>query len=125
MRNFQEKKTARNIIQTWPFLLLFSGILIFFAWGVIRFLVKLEETSNNRDIAELKVSELNKNKTKLVSDIESLQTDKGLEENIRQKFGLAKEGEGLIVVVDDKSKIDANAVEKKNWFMSLFTGWFK
>ena len=85
----------------------------------------MEETSKNRDIAELKLVELNKNKDKLISDIENLNTDRGKEASIRDKFGLAKEGEGLIVVVDEKVNTVENETEDKNWATSLWSKIFK
>lgn len=125
MRNFQEKKGFKNILQSWPVLIILGLLLLFFAWGVIRFLVTLEETSKNKKMAEAKVAELTNSKEKLVTDIDSLNTDKGLEENIREKFGLGKVGEGLIVVVDDKNAVTTEKEGKKNWFSSLLDNWFK
>ncbi|MEK7069266.1 MAG: septum formation initiator family protein [Patescibacteria group bacterium] len=124
MRNFQQKKKSRNILQSLPVLILLTIILCFFAWGVIRFLVKMGETSKNKKIAEMKVFELSQTKEKLANDIESLKSDKGIEENIRAKFGLAKEGEGLIVVVDDKNAPNLED-KKQNWFIRFWNNWFK
>ena len=125
MRNFQNKKNTRGILYSRPVLVCIALILLFFMWGVVRFFIKMEETSKNRDIAELKLVELNKNKDKLISDIENLNTDRGKEASIRDKFGLAKEGEGLIVVVDEKVNTVENETEDKNWATSLWSKIFK
>ncbi len=125
MSNFQNKKTQRNIFYSFPFLVFLAVILLFSIFGVVRFLIKMNETSKNRNIAENKVAELEKSKQKLTEDIESLKTDRGLEENIREKFGLAKEGEGLIVVVDDKNAEVPFPKPKGNWFTNLWNNWFK
>ena len=77
--------------------------MLFFVWGIIGFMGKMEVTRQNKKIAENKVAELQQEKIKLSSDIAKLKTEGGVEESIRLKFGLAKEGEGLIVVVDDKN----------------------
>ena len=91
-----------------PILAVLGILLLVFAWGVISFMSKAAETSKNKKMAESKVAELETEKEKLSSDIARLKTEAGVEENIREKFGLAKEGEGLIVVVDDKNKaVDA------------------
>ena len=125
MRNFQNKKNTGGILYSRPVLVFMSLVLLFFMWGVVRFFIKMEETSKNRDIAELKLVELNKNKDKLISDIENLNTDRGKEASIRDKFGLAKEGEGLIVVVDEKVNTVENETEDKNWATSLWSKIFK
>ena len=69
---------------------------------VLSFFNKMRVTIDNRKLAESKVAELQKEKEKLSSDIARLKTDEGKEESIREKFGLAKAGEGEIVVVDEK-----------------------
>ncbi len=125
MKNFQDKKGQKNILHSLPVLVFLGIVLLFFTWGVFRFLVKMGDTSKNRNIAEMKVAELEKSKDKLTLDIQSLKTEKGLEENIRDKFGLAKEGEGLIVVVDEKNSSKEEEKPKQSWFKSLWGDWFK
>ena len=124
MRNFQQKMEFKSIMQSVPVLVVLIIVLLFFAWGVIRFMIKLNETSKNRKIAEMKVSELTQAKMKLSSDIESLNTERGLEENIREKFGLAKEGENLIIILDDKNALNLKD-KKPNWFTLFLSKWFK
>ena len=102
------------------------GILVlFFAWGVVGFMGKMEVTRENRKISENKVAELESEKVRLSSEIAKLKTDNGVEESVREKFGLAKEGEGLIIVVEDKNPPETANARKSNWFISLFTKWFK
>ena len=125
MINFQDKKDKIKIFHSWPFLVLLCVILVFFIWGVFRFTIKMVETSKNRRISEIKNRELQETKNKLEIDIQKLQTEKGLEENIRERFGLGKVGEGLIVVVDDKNLKTIEDEEEGNWFVSFFRNWFK
>ena len=99
-------------------------ILIFFVWGVYGFMVKMRETQKNKKESEAKVTQLEKSQAKLSTDINKLQTPGGIEEDIRDKFGLAKEGEGMIVVVEDKNS-PAIPAENKGGFFSFFMNWFK
>src|SRR3989344_4249502 len=103
MRNFQKKRGFRNIMHSKPVLAILGVLVLFFAWGVIGFMGKMEITRQNRKVAENKIAELEERKEKLSSEIAKLKTESGVEESIREKFGLAKEGEGLIVVVEDKN----------------------
>jgi len=125
MKNFQDKKGLRYIVHSWPVLILLGILLTLFAFGVFRFMVKMKETSKNRKIAELKVSELQKAKEERSYDIDNLKTEQGLEENIREKFGLVKEGEDLIIVIDSKENTNLDSETKQNWFISLFNKLFK
>jgi|SRR3989344_5956443 len=110
MRDLRQKKAWRNIMQSKPILALLGIIILIFAWNVLGFWNKMRETSKNKKIAENKIVELKQQKEKLLSDINSLNTDEGKEKIFRENFGLAKEGEDVIVVVEDKnsSRIEEN-----------------
>ncbi|MFA6274399.1 MAG: septum formation initiator family protein [Candidatus Paceibacterota bacterium] len=125
MRNFQKKNKLKNILQSKP-VLIFLVILVFvFAWSAIGLISKAKETAKNKKIAETKIEELLKQKEKLTSDIEKLNTEKGVEESIREKFGWAKEGENLIVVVDDKNEVKNLEEENQKGFFNFLKNLFK
>jgi len=124
MRNFQEKRGIRHIMQSRLILVFLGVIILVFAWSVIQLVSKAEETAKNKNIAEDKIVELQKGKEKLSSDIAKFQTEKGIEENIREKFGLAKEGENMIVIIEDKNLPEKEEVES-NGFFSFLKNWFK
>ena len=124
MRNFQQKRGLRDVIHSRPVLAVLGLIVLFFAWGVIGFMGKTQITRENRKIAENKIAELEEKKEKLSLEIAKLRTESGIEENIREKFGLAKEGEGLIVVVEDKNMPESSITQKQGWF-NFFADWFK
>ena len=127
MINFQQKRRLRNIMHSKPVLVFLGVLIIIFAWGVISFMGKMRMTIENRKIAENKLLELEKRKEKLSSDIFRLNTPGGVEESIRLKFGLAKEGEDVIVVVEDKNKPEVKETPQKGFFSFLFfwKNWFK
>jgi len=126
MRGFQQKSKWRNIMESWPVLGLFGIIILVFAWSVVSFLSKMQTARQNRALAEAKVVELEAKKAQLSSDIEKLQTDEGKEEIFRENFGLAKAGEGLTVVVDDKEAIQSKVKSDDRGFFSWlkFWNWF-
>ncbi len=106
-------------MESWPVLILLSIILLFFAWGVMGVLVRMQTTRENRKIAEAKFAELQKKKEIFKYDVAKLGNQNGIEESIREKFPVVKEGEGLIIVVDDNAKIEEKDEEKKGFFSSL------
>ncbi|MEO5635461.1 MAG: septum formation initiator family protein [Candidatus Paceibacterota bacterium] len=128
MRNFQKKRVWRKIMESKPVLVMLIVLLLVFSWSIIGFIGKLQVTSENKKIAEKKVAELQKQKDEYNAKIEKLKTQNGVEETIRDTYGLAKEGEGLIVVVDDQSAIDAAAKRDSSGFWShvfFWNNWFK
>ncbi|MDO8659684.1 MAG: septum formation initiator family protein [Candidatus Parcubacteria bacterium] len=124
MKNFQQKHNFRSILQSRPVLVFLAILALFFAWGVFGLMNKMSVTIENKRLTANKVAELQKQKEKLSVDIAKLKTESGVEENIRQKFGLVKEGENMIIVVDDQNKPETEGVEKGGFF-SFFTNLFK
>jgi cell division protein FtsB len=119
MKSFQQKRGFRNILHSKPVLILLFIFLLIFAYGVVRFFGKMRVTQENREIIENKVSELENKKEKLSSDIAKLQTEEGVEESIREKFGLVKEGEGVIIVIEDKNAVEASPEKRGGFFLFL------
>ncbi|MFZ3015908.1 MAG: septum formation initiator family protein [Minisyncoccia bacterium] len=105
-------------------LFLLGVLIIVFSWSIIQLIGKMQDTNKNKKIAENKISELQKQKEKLIYDITNLNTDKGKEENIRERFGFAKEGEEMIVVVDDKNLLDLGKETKTKGFFSFIKNLF-
>ena len=111
-------------MQSRPVLVFLGGLLLFFTWGVIGFMGKMQTTRENRKMAENKVAEIRKEKENLSLDIENLKTEDGKERIFRENFGLAKEGEGLIVVVEDKNA-EENKGDESGGFLPFFKNLFK
>lgn len=104
---------------------MFLGLLVVvFTWGVIGFIGKIQITRENKKIAENKVAQLKQEKEQFSLNIAKLQTDEGVEESIRDKFGLAKEGEGMIVIVEDRNKANEQK-EESSGFWNFVKSFFK
>jgi len=112
-------------MQTKPFLILLGVVVVFFAFNVASLVGKMRDTIKNRKIAEEKVVELQQRKEKLEADIKKLGTEKGKEEIFRENFGLSKNGEGMIMVVEDNNKKPTEATEKSGGFFSFFKKLFR
>ncbi len=112
-------------MQSKLFLIFLGVVIIVFSFSIFSFMNKMEETVKNKKIIEDKIAELEKSKEKLNSDITKLKTESGIEENIREKFGLAKEGENMILIVDDKNSPQTQKPPDSPWFFSFFDNLFK
>jgi cell division protein FtsB len=124
MKNFQDNSFKRLMYSNIG-LAFFGLVILFFAWNIIKFSGKTQETSKNKNLAEEKFLELQKEQVQLGSDINKLNTVKGTEENIREKFGLVKEDEGLIVIVDDQNiSTDKNNTQNSSFWFKI-KSWFK
>ena len=86
-------------------LLLGLSIVIIFAavavWGAYQ---KSRESAVLRADAERQFAELSGREKQLTGDIARLQTDRGMEEALREQYALAAHGEKLIVIVDQHAE---------------------
>ncbi|MEJ0002072.1 MAG: septum formation initiator family protein [bacterium] len=125
MRNFKKKTGFARIMQSKPVLIFLGIVVLVFAANLVSFLGKLKETARNKEIAQEKIAELEKQKDQLSVEISKLKTDEGVEESIREKFGLVKDGEGMIVVVDDKAVPAESQTADTSKFWTFVKNWFK
>ncbi len=127
MEDFQQKKRWRSVLESKPVLICLVILLLLFAWGVIGLFNKMQMTRENRRLAENKLMESQKKKEIFSNDVAKLQSQEGIEESIREKFPVVKEGEELIVVVDDKNTPPVEATAYHGFFSFLFfwKNWFK
>jgi cell division protein FtsL len=125
MRNFQKKGRFSRMMQSKFFLMFLGVIILFFFFSMFSFMNKMEETIRNKKTTEDKITELEKSKSKLNSDIAKLKTEEGIEDNIRNKFGLAKEGENMILIIDDKNQTETSKDSESTSFWSILKGWFR
>jgi hypothetical protein len=125
MRNFEAKKTWRRILESRPALIVLGIIALVFAWNVLRLAGKMLETAKNKKMAEERVLHLEEQKAKLEKDIQNLNTLDGKERIFRENFGLTKEGEEVIIIIDDKRALKAEALEAKKGFWQGLMFWKK
>ena len=103
VRNFQRKRVWSEMLHSKSFLILFGIVLLFFAWNILGLWNKMQDTEKNKNLVENQITNLQQQQQKLTSDINNLNTDQGKERIFRENFGLAKSGEGEIVILDDKN----------------------
>lgn len=119
MFNFREKRIFERILYSKATLGALS-ILFFFAlsavWGVYE---KYHEAKRNKDAALAEYELMEGRVHSLETDVALLQTDRGVEKKIREEFGFAKEGEGVIIIVPDEVREDIPPLRKENLFGDL------
>ena len=100
---FQRKIGFREVLfsrATLVILIIISVLLLFSLLNIVK---KNKETVKNKELALTEIEELKQKEIDLQSAIGDLKTERGLEENIREKFRVVKEGEELIIIVDDEN----------------------
>ncbi len=125
MKNPEWKRGWRNIVQSKPFLILFGIVLLVFSWNIFGFWNKMQETVKNKKIVEDKVTALKQQEKNISTEINNLSTDQGKEKFFRENLGLAKEGEDVIIIVEEKTPPETPQDTSPWWFFSFFKNWFK
>lgn len=115
MLEFQVKKRVKRILYS---RVMFVVLLVVIAlagkatWGVYQ----KEKTSKvYLDRLQGEISELKQREDYIKSGIDRLGTARGIEEEIRQKFKVVKDGEAMAILIDDEAFLASTSTEKGFW----------
>jgi len=120
MFNLREKRIFEKILYSKISLGALVVVLLFSlnaAWGVYE---KYREAAKNRD-RELSSNALVEARVNaLQEEVALLQTDRGIEKTIREEFGFAEDGEGVIVLVGEAPRENAAAPRRTSFLGSVW-----
>ena len=122
MSEFNRKKT-NNLWHSPLVLLVLFGILVLFIYNMVGLIEKERETTKKKELILSQIETLRDREESLSKDIAKLKTEEGIEETIRDKYQVVKEGEKMVVIVDQEKKeeivIDESVKDHSFW------GWIK
>jgi len=121
------KRENKNKIWFSPvFLLLFFCFVVFFAYNIFGLIKKEREISHRKDLILDEIKELKERELTLTENIKNLETEKGKEAVIRDKYQVVKQGEKMVVIVDRENP-ETEVVQEKmehsfwDWVKELFS----
>ena|SRR3989338_8643047 len=124
MFDFYERRKFRRILYSNGALVVLLVITIVLSRGVYNIYIKERETTRITAEKEAKLKSLAKREAALSTELNRLATDRGVEEELRQKYDVAKPGEHVIVLVeppkDNQQPTTNNSGGIWNWFLNLF-----
>lgn len=109
MLEFQKKRKIRNVFYSKLVLVVILVFLFIFIKATWKFYDKANESRHRKENVEHEMAELVQRKTELEQEIAHLDSSVGMEEELRTRFDLVKEGEETILLVDENK--DATASE--------------
>lgn len=122
MLELEKKRRMSRIAYSAPALVVL-GILILFAanatWGVF---TTYRESRANRERAESELAALESRRDIISSEVARFETPEGIEAAIREKYGLVKEGEGVIIIVPETASAVVKGNEVGSFLSSLWEG---
>lgn len=126
MKELQRRQKIRQIVYSWPSLALIGLLAFLLAKGAFGVMIKERQSAERLENLEGKSAELNKREAELSAEIARLSTERGVEEEIRDKFSVTKEGEYVAIIVDERRKAtttDMSTGERiRSWWQGL-VGW--
>jgi len=125
MLEFQEKRKIKRFFYSRVVLvclLILIFLLLKMVWSVYE---KQALTKDNLAKTAASFEGLQAREKMLSSSIDKLKTDSGIEQEIREKYGLVKLGEEVIVVVDGEDSTSSESVSSEISFWQKVKDWLK
>lgn len=102
--NFKEKRNFNKIVYSKFTIILLTFILFVLLRAVWSVYQKANIAHLNKVKAQNQLSKLVKREDSLLAGIEKLKSSRGVESEIRNRFGVVKEGEEVVVIVDRRGE---------------------
>ena len=124
MREFQERRRVKRLLHSRYAIVALVVVCLFLAHGVWDVYGKYEKSKEIADRASTNLAELQSRQDSLSQSIDALGTTEGKENEIRDRFGVVKAGEKVVVVVDASTSNDEQAAVAASGWWSRFWGFF-
>ncbi len=103
MLEFQKKKRIRKILYSPITLILLTVLMAIISRGLVGVYKKARLSLQNLEREKIELEKLVVREKNLASSIDYLKTEQGIENEIRTKFRAVKEGERVVVIVDNQA----------------------
>lgn len=121
MREYQEKKKIRKIIYSkWGFIFLFV-VLTALVFSTSKIYVKSRNAALKNEEISAALIELENRGLELESEIKRLQSESGIEGEIRKRFNMGKPEEKVILIVDKND--ENNKINQEETGNFLLKAW--
>jgi cell division protein FtsB len=124
MREFQERRRLKKFLHSRYAIAVLSIVIVLLARGVWGIYGKYERSKGIVERANADLAALAERERTLSKSLESLNTPEGKEREIRDRFGAVKEGETLVILVDETVPNEKAGTISGEGFWSRFFGIF-
>jgi len=113
------QKLWHRIAFSWVTIVLLILLSLLLARSVFSMYQKNNRARERAQDAQIELTKVEERKALLSKSLEHIKTSKGVEEELRKKFDVAREGEHLLVIVDKEVKPEVKTKET-SWFGGLW-----
>lgn len=101
MFDFHERRKIRSFLYSKPVIVALFAVAALFSTAVYERFDREREMALKREELEGKLEGLEANAAALKAKVEHLESERGIEEELRDRFEVAKSGEQVVVLVDE------------------------
>jgi cell division protein FtsB len=129
MRDFKKRRNRRGELMFLGARAL--GVFVLFlitvgavraAWGMFG---KLGEATQAQQEAQAQLAVLQGQQNSVTGSINDLSSERGIEAQVRERYGLVKPGEGEIDIVQEASTSVLNTPAPESWWRGIFSALFR
>ena len=122
MLELQRKQKLKRKIYSLPVLLGLLLIAIFTSRGA--YIIMSKERGSSKEVMALgqKIGALAEREEKLKYEVDKLETDSGIEEEIKSKFNVARAGEHVALIVERQDGEASTTEEEPSWWKRFWGG---
>jgi len=121
MLGFQEKRKFRRVLSSRITIAVLLVLIFFVARGTWSVYWKERDSAGSLESAEKTYAELEARQESVSGKIADLKTPRGVEEEIRSRYEVARPGEEVALVIDDAPTSTPAAPENPVWWKELFS----
>jgi cell division protein FtsB len=119
MRELQTRARWKRRMYSIPALIVLCIVTFALMRGAYALMVKERQSARDAELLRQKVSDLSAREVVLQAEIASLNTDAGIEEEIKSRYNVARVGEQVAVIVD-RPGATTTEPEAKPWYKRLW-----
>lgn len=101
MLDFKRKRQVRGFIFSYFTIAILAVLLFLMAMSVFERFTVEREMASRREEAEMELQALRQRAAALEAQVEYLEDERGMEAEIRDRFDVAKEGEQVVIILED------------------------
>lgn len=121
MRELRQKQIIKQRLYSTLSLVILGLITIFLMHGAYVVAQKGFDSKAKVDVLNEQKTSLMNRQNELQGSIQSLQTDEGIDKEIKEKFSVSKEGEKVVVIVDPKPIATTTELKTGPWYKKLWS----
>lgn len=125
MFDFYEKRRIKTLLFSKLSIFVLVALTTLLALSVYDRYRMEREVSERRSEREAEYRELANRAAELEAKIAYLESEKGIEEELRDRYGVVKEGEQAVVILDNATaeSVESAPAPRESWFTKVFFFW--